>query len=115
MASPPWALVLGQLLVASGGRPQADKVLGDILTLATRSAGLARPRASTPQACPDRRHHGASPLAEAICRTPLRSQVRRFESFWGHTDDVFEPVRPASAGRTFACRPDSAMLRQEWT
>ena len=29
------------------------------------------------------RHHGTFPLAGAILANPLRSRVRRFESYWG--------------------------------
>jgi hypothetical protein len=53
--------------------------------------------------CPSRpagQNRGVSVQVETICSTPLRSQVRRFESFWGHTADLFPSSRPASADRT---------------
>jgi hypothetical protein len=90
-------------------RPAADRVdarqhrpRGQASDCGDRRRGRRRRGPSgpaTPPARPALRHHGAFPLAGAICATPLRSRVRKFESCWGRLTMRRSECRQAAPDR----------------
>ena len=98
-------------------RRGAPALWTDAVTAAARTFAVQKAAESGPayQARHGFRQRGAFPLAGAICGTPLRSRVRRFESYWGRPEPDYEIPPLTWARRILPCRREPDAPCQEWT